>query len=81
MSWKGTLPPNLKLCFSILIGRNQEQVAKSNLISQEFLHLGLHSCELEKVKIYVEFELRALDGERVSESLSLSKGPAAEVFM
>ena len=32
MSSKGTLPQNLKLFFSILIGRNQEQVAKSNLI-------------------------------------------------
>ena len=72
MSSKATLPPNLKLCFSILIGRNQEQVAKSNLISQKFLHLGLHSCELEKLKIYVEFELQALNGERVSESLSLT---------
>ena len=80
MSSKGTFPPNFKLCFSILIGRNQEQAAKSNLISQEFLHLGLHSCDLEKLKIYVEFELRALDGERVSQSLSLSKGPAAGVF-
>ena len=80
MNPKSTFPLNLKLCFSILIDRNQEQVAKSNLISQEFLHLGLHSCELEKFKIYVEFELRALNGERVSESLSLSKGPAVGAF-
>ena len=81
-SWQywvqGTLWPNLKLCFSILIGWNQEQVAKSNLISQEFLHLGLHCCELEK---YVEFELLDLDSECVSESLSLSNGPAAGVFV
>ena len=60
MSSKGTFPLNLKLYFSNLIGRNQEQVAKSNLTSKEFLHFGLHSFELEKLKIYVEFELRVL---------------------
>ena len=80
MSSKGTFPLNLKLCFSILIGRNQEPVVKLNLISEEFLHLGLHSCKLEKLKIYTEFELWALNGERVSKSLSLSKGPAVGVF-
>ena len=35
---------------------------------------------VRKLKNYVEFELWALDGERVSDSLSLSKGPAAGVF-
>ena len=75
--FKGHLSNESEVLLSNLIGRNQEQVAKLNLTTKEFLHFRLHSCESEK---FVEFELRALNDERVSEPLSLSKGPAAEVF-
>ena len=72
-SSKGTLPPNLNL--------DRPKPGASSQVDRDITRiLTLRSYTAVSLKIYVEFELRAFDGERVSEFLSLSKGPAAEVL-